>query len=125
MCFLTGIAHSDEDAGRRRIVPCARDRAEHPIRQRPCFGGGVVANRCEILALPVAFPRNPPRPLILEGPTEYAPELRSEVALASLAAIEPCKHALVAVAERQVAYEARAVQVGVGAHLKVDRGAFR
>src|SRR5688572_31043492 len=82
------MAHRHEDARLRRIVPCARDRAEHPIRQRAFPGRRVAADGREVFSLPLVFPRNPPGPLLLERATEDASEIRSEVAPAPLAAVE-------------------------------------
>src|SRR5512144_3047015 len=119
------MAHGHEDARRRRIVPCAGDRAEDTIRQRSCFGGGVLANGGEVRTLPLVLPFNPTRPLFLERAAEDALEVRCEVPLAAFTAVEPCEHSIVSVAKREIADEPRAIQIRIGAHLEVDGSSLR
>ena len=122
---LARIADPQVDGPARRVVIGAGHRAERVIGQRAEGRDRVPADGRQVGRLPVALPCDPSRPLVLERSPIDVPELRREVPPAAFGPVEPRDQAVVPVAQPQVADEPRAVEIGVHAHLEVDRGPFR
>ena len=107
------------------VVVAARDRPERPVGEGARSGDRVLADGVEVGLLPLPLPLDPPLPLRLERPAVHLLELRREVRPAPRVAVDPGEEGVVAVAEREVADEAGAVEVGVDPHLEIDRGPLR
>ena len=82
----------------------------------------MPADRLEVRLLPLLLERDPVAPLLFQRHAEDVLELPAEVGLRSRSARRPIDHRLRPVDVGEVGHEARAVEVRVGAGLKVGGG---
>ncbi len=119
------IPERADQALRFGVVIGARNRTECVFGQ-PFHGRrGIFAHQREIGVLKAVLPHDPVLPGFGQRFAEHALELGCVIAVAVLAALEPGDHLLGRIGQREIAEEARAIEIIVGADLEVDRIAFR
>ena len=84
----------------------------------------IFGERCKIVVLPLVLERDPIVPHIVERPAEHMFELARVEGLRILGAAKPFDGLVDPVGQREIGEEAGSVEVGIGADLEVDLGAF-
>ena len=122
---LADVPHRGVKDVARRVVIGARDAAERRRRNRLEPGERILPDFFQVGLLPRALRFDPAVPLRREGHSVDVLELAGEIRLAALRPAEPLDVFVGPVLQNQVRHEPGPVEIRIGPHLEIGRGAFR
>src|SRR5437773_4628988 len=124
MSQLTGVIDGGIEFFSYRVKKGAGNRTEWVFGNVPVGGDGELSQGIEVLHLPLVFPFDPARPLIIEAGAVDILELGGKEPPAVVGPVIPLEKFFRAVLVDEVGDESSAVEVRIRAGLKIYGGAL-